>query len=453
MTRLFLIILFTILVACKKEDYPPVVYTYPVTDVTLRQASSGGYIEENGGSAIIRRGIIWSTSTKANLSNYEGIKEEGAGSGEFISQIAGLEPGKNYYARAFATNHTETGYGQEVTFTAGDGNIETDLVVGNISYFSVTANCIIHSYGGDSITERGFIWNSWVSYQLPTIDSHAGRVSKGAGNSSYSSELTGLSSYRRYQIRAYTINSLDTFYSKTVTFRTLAVEDGVPGEVIDIDGNVYPTITLGGIEWMAENLRTKRFNDGSPIPHVTTNHGWNHLDSPAWCWYENDETQYGQFYGALYNRYAALSDNLCPAGWRVPGFNELYHHLQSYLLKDYNILNFGEETEKLMGNVLKSCRQENSPLAGECETSSHPRWNANQWQYGTDFFGFSALPGGSRSANGTFFNVGERGLWWTTEGYSQGKAFSIRTTSGQFDIIDQASSNGLSVRCVRDVTE
>lgn len=456
MTRLYFILTvsFLLILSCNKEDkLPSLVYTLPVTDITISEATSGGYIDENGGSAIISRGMVWSTYAKVNMSNYEGIAEEGSGIGEFTSLISGLEPDTHYYIRAFASNDAGTGYGPELTFTTGDGNIEISLATENISFFSVTAHYTVHSYGGDNIAERGFIWNSGAYDLHPTIESHTGSISRGAGNSSFSIELSGLGSYKKHLLRAYAINSTDTFYTETVSFTTLAVEDGTPGEVIDIDGNVYPTITLGGLEWMAENLRTEKFNDGTPIPHVTTNQGWYYLDSPAWCWYENDETQYGQFYGALYNMHAVLTDKLCPVGWRAPGFEEMFHHLSDYLHAEYNIFNFASETEKLTGNVLKSCRQENSPLGGVCETSDHPRWNTAQSHFGTDFFGFSALPGGYRSGNGNFLNLGERGRWWTNESYSLGKDFSVRASSGQLDITNQDKSNGLSVRCVRDVTE
>jgi hypothetical protein len=49
-----------------------------------------------------------------------------------------------------------------------------------------------------------------------------------------------------------------------------------------------------------------------------------------------------------------------------------------------------------IGQVLKSCRQVGSPLGGECDTDAHPRWNWDDTYYGTNDFGFSALPAGVR---------------------------------------------------------
>lgn len=53
--------------------------------------------------------------------------------------------------------------------------------------------------------------------------------------------------------------------------------------VTDIDGNVYRTIFIGGNTWMAENLRTTKFRDGSSIQLVTDIGQWTGMSSAAYC--------------------------------------------------------------------------------------------------------------------------------------------------------------------------
>ena len=58
--------------------------------------------------------------------------------------------------------------------------------------------------------------------------------------------------------------------------------------VNDVDGNTYNVIKIGDQVWMAENLRTTRYNDGTAIPYVTDGVAWANLTTPAYCWYNND---------------------------------------------------------------------------------------------------------------------------------------------------------------------
>ena len=86
---------------------------------------------------------------------------------------------------------------------------------------------------------------------------------------------------------------------------------------VDGDGNVYDTIRIGTQTWLAEDLKTTKYNNGVSIPLVTDNTQWASMSSAAFCWYENNPG-FKENYGALYNWYAAKVYFLCPVGYRVP---------------------------------------------------------------------------------------------------------------------------------------
>ncbi len=92
---------------------------------------------------------------------------------------------------------------------------------------------------------------------------------------------------------------------------------------IDADGNEYETIKIGDQEWMAENLRTTKFNNGDVIPSGFSFAEWSNLDDEAAsAIYSYEEIEgFGsdldvvEAYGKLYNWYAVDDPRgLCPAG-------------------------------------------------------------------------------------------------------------------------------------------
>ena len=88
--------------------------------------------------------------------------------------------------------------------------------------------------------------------------------------------------------------------------------------VIDIDGNSYNTVVIGGVEWMAENLNVSHYKNGDVIPQITDNTQWTNATTGAWCYFNNN-TANGPIYGKLYNFYAVNdSRGLAPDGWEVP---------------------------------------------------------------------------------------------------------------------------------------
>ncbi len=230
-------------------------------------------------------------------------------------------------------------------------------------------------------------------------------------------------------------------------------EDGAYGEgVTDIDGNSYLTVYIGEQEWMAENLRTTRYNNGDSIDYPgSDNVAWRENTTGAYAWNQNNiETK--DLYGAYYNWYAASNENLCPQGWRVPNRAD-WNQLISYIMEEYDLTN--DTADSLaVGNALKDCRQVNSPLGGECTTSTPPRWNSSLRHYGTDDFNFSAIgPGNRHYLTGGYTNVGGFGDYWTSEESSASNAWrrNFGSSNGGVFEVNISKNSGYSVRCVRDL--
>jgi uncharacterized protein (TIGR02145 family) len=211
--------------------------------------------------------------------------------------------------------------------------------------------------------------------------------------------------------------------------------------VNDIDGNVYNTVLIGNQCWMKENLKTTTYRNGTAIPNVMDDNAWYNLTTGAYVWYDND-ISWKDSYGALYNWFATVDANgLCPTGFHVPTDDEWT------ALTDY-IGGMGSPH----GNELKSCRQVNSPLGGGCSTDEHPRWDHDNANYGTDDYGFSGLPGGSRGYSGNFDFIGYYGIWWSSTEYSSGSAWYhyLSYYYGYVSVSDYYKQIGISVRCLRD---
>lgn len=88
----------------------------------------------------------------------------------------------------------------------------------------------------------------------------------------------------------------------------------------DIEGNSYTTVKIGNQIWMAENLKTSLFSDGSPISINTSNYEWQNADTPFQCLYDNKEDNLT--FGRLYNWFCLNQGDICPKGWRIPTFND-----------------------------------------------------------------------------------------------------------------------------------
>ncbi|HSI76420.1 MAG TPA: fibrobacter succinogenes major paralogous domain-containing protein [Lunatimonas sp.] len=197
------------------------------------------------------------------------------------------------------------------------------------------------------------------------------------------------------------------------------------GIVRDIDGNDYNTFKIGEQIWMVKNLKTTKFNDGTPIPMIAGGDEWAGLSTSGYCWYDNDEASFKPSFGAMYNGYTVSTGKLCPTGWHIPT-NEEWMALITYLGSDH-----------VAGNRLKE--------AGTDFWVS-PNTGANNES------GFTALPGGLRYHDGQFHDFGFSGYWWTSTEYSESRSFFIFMDYESSNVFrfDNLKKIGFSVRCIKD---
>jgi len=199
--------------------------------------------------------------------------------------------------------------------------------------------------------------------------------------------------------------------------------------VKDADGNIYKTITIGKQTWMAENLKTTKYNDGSAIPLVTDSIEWAKFETIGYCWYENNDAKFKSPNGALYNWNTVNTGKLCPSGWHVPA---------------------NAEWARLI-NVLGG----DSVAGGKMKETGPKHWNSPNTG-ATNESGFTALPGGLRNFMGGFGGFGIQGSWWsfTRDKDIKGFAWCMDLYSTESNAYRSHNGiytdTGLSVRCIKD---
>ena len=93
----------------------PYVLTSPVSKITRNSALCGGNITYDPDSTVTVCGVCWSTEPGPTVALSTRTIDT-SGSEVFDSFIEGLSPATEYYLRAYATNTSGTGYGNEISF-------------------------------------------------------------------------------------------------------------------------------------------------------------------------------------------------------------------------------------------------------------------------------------------------------------------------------------------------
>ena len=149
-------------------------------------------------------------------------------------------------------------------------------------------------------------------------------------------------------------------------------------------------------------------------------------DKDGYCWYDNDQSTYGNTYGALYNWYVVQPDNICPTGWHLPTDAEwttLVDHL---------------------GGA--------SVAGGKMKETGLAHWRDPN-EGATNESGFTARPGGGRPyVYGHFTDLETIGAWWSQPepGELSPKSVSISFNNKSVERGTAFSTYGHSVRCIKD---
>ena len=202
------------------------------------------------------------------------------------------------------------------------------------------------------------------------------------------------------------------------------------------DGKTYKTVVIGTQTWMAENLN---YSDSTNYPS---------MKGRSWCYNNslNNCAKYGRLYtwAAAMDSVGTLSTNgkgcgdgktcsptypvrgICPEGWHLPTeaeFEKLFSAVGG---------------KNKAGKMLKS----------------QTGWKAYSGIVNEDAYGFSALPAGDRSRNGSFYDAGDIAYFWSASqyGYDSGLAYYMNLDY----YYENASMSyygkdyAFSVRCLRD---
>ena len=180
--------------------------------------------------------------------------------------------------------------------------------------------------------------------------------------------------------------------------------------VKDIDGNEYPVVEIGGLTWMAANLKTLHLNDGTEIPIGKGQEAsWDTFTTPTACDFM-DKTENRATYGLLYNFYTVDTGKICPEGWTVPDWDQM---------------------QSLLDAV---------PKAADL-MAPDSRWN----HYNpTNASGFGALPGGIQSYY--YWLTSDAGIWTSYKGDDSPGYLYL---SNMPYIAQSYLYSGMYVRCIK----
>jgi uncharacterized protein (TIGR02145 family) len=390
----------------------PTITSSTYSDLTAKSAKLAGVVNPN--SLVTAVTFEYGTSASYGSTATLGNSLSGSVAVNVGAALTDLVAGTTYHFRIKCENLLGATYSNDQSFKTF-GAVPTAVTVDATTVTSSSAKLNASVNSNWLETAITFEWGTTSGYgnAISAVPSPL--------NSTYSlnvsAQLSGLSANTTYHYRVVAVNELGTTAGGDMTFAT-------PPEVMDIEGKIYKTIKIGTQVWMAENLGTTKYNDGTDITLGTSDQNmWRNLITPAYNWY-NADISLKDTYGALYNWYAINTNKLCPSDWHVPTDSE-WTTLESFL-----------GGPDVAGGKLKE--------AG----TSH--WTAPNTG-ATNSVGFTALPGGNFGGLGT---VRLDGWWWTSsQGLGADEAINryiFQNAAKVWRVDYEKKFVGNSVRCVKN---
>jgi uncharacterized protein (TIGR02145 family) len=439
---LFLPGLIWLILSCEREDLTPVVETTGISNIGLSSFTAMGTLVQADDEGVSQHGFCWSVAPAPALEGDScimlGPRFE---TGDFTSDIQGLDHNTTYYIRAYAVNGAGSAYGNEIVVmtdrTLTVPRVETSGVH-TVTEYSAIAGGVVRDDGGSEIISYGVCWDT-----LPNPSTEGTHKTFSDGTGPFFTTIKNLELRTIYYIKAFAINSTGLAYGNEVEFRT----NDYP--VTDIDGNVYPTVVIGEQTWMARNLEVTRYPDGIPVPFTPEDEWWDSLrvDEKGFCYYDNLRSNRNT-YGALYTWSAAVNgqdrldpelepiQGVCPDGWHLPSDGD-WKELEMFL----GMTVLTADSTGWRGNV-----------GGKLKSAGREYWLIPN-NGATNETRFTALPAGDRFPKSDYNNLHFSTFFWTSSNYNQNTAWARALgyyVTTMYRGHQDSKEFGFSVRCVRD---
>jgi uncharacterized protein (TIGR02145 family) len=313
----------------------------------------------------------------------------------------------------------------------------TTFSVSQITTNSATIESNLRIFGGHPIYERGIYYDT-----IPEFDSTSIKIIVDPDSGKIITQLSGLISDKTYFVKSYAKHD-DGQPEIDLKFKTLR-DWGTAATIRDVDGNLYHTVKIGTQTWMAENLKTTKYADGTAIGNGNI---MSHEYGKYYFSYINDTSSnntYGLYYtwmSATNSEYGRTYSNgiqgACPDGWHIPNYAE----------------------QKALINFLGGSQV----AGGKLKDTGLGYWNDPNTG-ATNESGFTALGSGVRRNNyssGEFSYTGDFTAFWGSE------SNYYETFEGRFyrsvvlSLSNESQSGGVSmllstwacpVRCLKDTS-